>query len=74
MDKNPRGPQGPGRKMRAAKGGGGGAVTGNDGICRHAVRGAEMIGGGWRVAGAGDVQVDRSLGRDSRWVLVKENR
>ena len=34
---------------------------------RHAVRGAKMRGGGWRVVGMGDVQVDSALYWERRW-------
>ena len=34
---------------------------------RHAERGAETSGGGWRVAGAGKFQVDDIPLRERRW-------
>ena len=37
------------------------------GISRHAARGAEMSGGGWRVAGVGNVQVDRVPRQERKW-------
>ena len=52
---------GRGRKM------GGHTVTGNGGRRRHADRGAEISVGGWRVVGAGDVQVDGASLRERRW-------
>ena len=43
----------------AAKGGQTDSV--NDGICRHAARGADLIGGDCQVAGMDDAQVDGVL-------------
>ena len=37
----------------------------NGGRRRHAERGAELSGGGWRVAGVDDVQVDGVSRRES---------
>ena len=34
----------------------------------HVAWGIEMIGGGWRVAGAGDFQVDGTSRWERRWV------
>ena len=42
--------------MRATKGGR--TDAGNGGIYRHAEKGAEKSGRGWRVVGVSDVQVD----------------
>ena len=39
----------------------------NDSRRIHAVRGAEMSGGGWWVAGVGDVNVDGVLSRERSW-------
>ena len=42
--------------------------AGNGGRRRHAARGADASGGGWRVAGVGNVQVDGAPHRGRRWV------
>ena len=47
------------------RGGGCRTVTGNVERRKHRSRGAEMSGGGWQVAGAGDTQVNGS----SRWEM-----
>ena len=41
--------------------------TGHGGRCRQAARDAGMSGGGWREAGAGDVQVDGASRRERMW-------
>ena len=41
----------------------------NGGRRRNAARSAEMNGGGWRGAGAGDVQVGGASHRERRWGL-----
>ena len=48
-----------------AKGGANG--SGRRGRRRHVVRGAGTSGGGWRVVGTGDVQVDVVMFRERRW-------
>ena len=52
----PKGRQGPGFRPREAKGGQ--TYARNGGRHRDMTRGADTSGGGWRVAGVGDVQVD----------------
>ena len=42
-------------------------VTGNGGRRRYAVQCADTSKGGWRVAGAGDVQVGGALYRERSW-------
>ena len=42
-------------------------VTGNGGRCRHLARGSGTSGGGWSVAGVGDVYVGGSLHWERRW-------
>ena len=49
MVKSLRGLQGPGRRTSAAKGKGGGHGHRKGGRRRHAPRGAETSGGGWRL-------------------------
>ena len=46
---------------------GGWLVMGNDSRCRHAARDADTSGGGWRLAGASDVQVGGALRRERKW-------
>ena len=61
----PRGQQGPGRRLRAAKGGQTG--VGRGGRSRHAACGAETSGEGWWVVGVGEVQVDDVPRRERKW-------
>ena len=49
--------------MQAEVGNGGDKWTKNNGICRHAKRGAETSGRGWWGVGVDDVQVEVVL----RW-------
>ena len=64
--KPPRGRQGPGRRPMAEKGGEC-TVTINGGIRSHAERGAETSGGGWQVAGVGNIQVGGDSHRERKW-------
>ena len=43
--------------------------VGNDGRCRNAAWGAYTSGGGWWVAGVGDIQVCNAPLRKRRWGL-----
>ena len=54
--KNPMVKHAPRCRTRAEKGGGAQSQKGVRCRCRHVALGAETNGGGWRVAGAGDVQ------------------
>ena len=64
-NRTPRGQQGPGCTAKAAKWGR--TDTGNGDRRRHAARGAETSGGGWRVAGVGNVQVEGVPRWERRW-------
>ena len=63
--RTPRVRQGPGCRPMAAKRGR--TDAGNGGKHRHAAQGAETSGGGWRVAGVGEVQVDDVPRQERRW-------
>ena len=55
-------PQGPKDNWAQAGGSKGGRTdAGQGGVSRHAERGAEMRGRGWRLAGGGGVQLDNEL-------------
>ena len=64
--RNPRGQKGPESSPRAAKVAGH-TVTVHVGRRMHMAWGAETSGRGWRVAGAGDVQVGGALHQERRW-------
>ena len=50
--------------------GGGRTFVGHGCRRRHAVWGAEKSGGGWQVAGAGNIQVDGASHQERRWVYI----
>ena len=62
-------PQGSDRDLGVGRGQQRGELTimGNGGRCRHVAQGAGAISGGWRVAGACDVQVGGALHLERRW-------
>ena len=62
-----RGKQGPGSIPMVAKVGGGGGSHRNRDRRRHAARGADTSGGGWRVAVVGDFQVVGASLRERIW-------
>ena len=63
--KPPRGQHGPGCRPRAEKWGVN--LHGKASRHRHVTQGAGTSGGGWRAAGAGNVQVGGALHRERRW-------
>ena len=67
-----RSPQGLTRTWKKSEGGKGGehTVTVNGGRHRHVERGTDTSSRGWRVAGAGDVQMGGALRRERRWGAV----
>ena len=68
-------PPGTNRDLRVGQGHqrGGHTVMVNGDRRRHLSWGADMISGGWRVAGEGDIQVGGALRQERRWGAV-ENR
>ena len=64
--RTPQGLTGTWVKSKCVKGGGC-TVTGNGDRRRHAARGAYTSGGGWQVAGAGNVQVGGTSRKERMW-------